>query len=75
MPAPEPDMPEDAMPLGFIVISKFLTGDDIGMSVCAEDGAGNTIALIDVLGMLEFSKMQLIEDYIRDGDPEDESDG
>jgi hypothetical protein len=46
----------DGLIIGRIVIEKYATEDDIGIWVDTDDGQGDDLALVDVLGMLSFAQ-------------------
>lgn len=63
----------DGLLIGRIVIEKYATAENVGIWVEADDGQGDVMALVDVLGMLSFAQHlhgSRIDDY-DDGEDED----
>jgi hypothetical protein len=56
----------EPLTLGTVTITRTLTGDDMAVEVSAETSDGDTLDLVESLGMLELAKMALLEDHDRD---------
>jgi hypothetical protein len=59
---------DDGYEVATITIRKTLTDDDLAITVDAVDDAGERLALLDALGLLEFAKLTLAEENLRDED-------
>ncbi|MCW2759051.1 MAG: hypothetical protein JWO46_2797 [Nocardioidaceae bacterium] len=59
---------DDGYLLATIVITKTLTDDDVRVAVTVEDPEGDSIALVDALGMIEMAKDSLLHAPADDDD-------
>lgn len=54
---------DDGILLGTVTITKVMTGDDIVVRLTSDDGDGDNLAVIDVIGMIELGKDTLLHQF------------
>jgi hypothetical protein len=56
----------EPLTLGTVTITRTLTGDDMAVEVSAQTSDGDTLDLVESLGMLRLAEAVLLEDHDRD---------